>query len=270
MSKHFQLPEKEHFSIQEISERWGCEASRVKHYIYDMRTLRPTVMPEGFDLPTEKIIFGLPDKFFFNDEANEADFSGLPKYLYVQPVGFPDRFEDRHSADSSDWYFIFNSFKDFAGEAYFLAEVDNLFPPDKKEITYNPHNFRVRATELVITREERDRFESEHTLTQENEQSHDEITRLQNNITQLRAENTELKNNNEQANSDLSERGEVTYLNIIGAMLKLFTCDTPFKKQSAIIAALEELHKGKQGISKRSLEDKFALANRQLEKTGDV
>ena len=69
----------------------------------------------------------------------------------------------------------------------------------------------------------------------------------------------------------LAPRAETTYLNIIGAMLSLMLGRTPsgrpqsvFDNQSAIVSALLADHEGKQGISKRTLEDKFAEANRSL------
>ena len=67
------------------------------------------------------------------------------------------------------------------------------------------------------------------------------------------------------------ERAETTYLNIIGAMLALMLGKSPagkpqsvFDNQAAIIAALLGHHKGKPGISARTLEDKFAAAKRSL------
>jgi len=75
---------------------------------------------------------------------------------------------------------------------------------------------------------------------------------------------------NDKSKAPLSDRGEITYLNIIGAMLELFRNDTSYNKQSTIIRALEASHKGKQGISERGLEDKFSAANQQLKKTKEL
>jgi hypothetical protein len=89
------------------------------------------------------------------------------------------------------------------------------------------------------------------------------------------------KNDLEQLNQSLeaaiakmgnpSERAESTYLNIIGAMLELFLSESPggqahsiFSNQSAVIQALLGYHEGKQGISARTLEEKFAAAKRSL------
>ncbi len=70
------------------------------------------------------------------------------------------------------------------------------------------------------------------------------------------------------------ERAETTYLNIIGAMLALILGKSPggkpqsvFANQTAIINALLGHYEGKPGISARTLEDKFAAANRSLNAT---
>lgn len=67
---------------------------------------------------------------------------------------------------------------------------------------------------------------------------------------------------------------EATYLNIIGALLELALGKTPagkpqsvFESQAAIIEALLARHADKPGISKTTLEAKFADARRRLNST---
>lgn len=75
----------------------------------------------------------------------------------------------------------------------------------------------------------------------------------------------------------LASRAETTYLNIIGGLLALMLGKSPagkpqsvFNDQTAIISALLAHYgegseqKTKQGITKRTLEEKFAAANRSL------
>lgn len=71
----------------------------------------------------------------------------------------------------------------------------------------------------------------------------------------------------------LSERSELTYQNIIGALLQLFLDQSPagkplsvFKNQAAIVDAVIARHKDIPGLSKRTLDEKFAAANRSLKK----
>jgi hypothetical protein len=66
-------------------------------------------------------------------------------------------------------------------------------------------------------------------------------------------------------------RAEITYLNIIGALLGLMLGKSPagkeqsvFDSQASIISALLAHHDGKPGLSARTLEDKFAEAKRTL------
>ncbi|MBV6827353.1 hypothetical protein [Pseudomonas sp. PD9R] len=72
----------------------------------------------------------------------------------------------------------------------------------------------------------------------------------------------------------LSERSELTYQNIIGALLNLFLDQSPaghplsvFKSQSAIVDAVIARYSEVPGLSKRTLDEKFAAANRNLKKS---
>ena len=93
----------------------------------------------------------------------------------------------------------------------------------------------------------------------------------------LRAERDELITKNEQLvdqlrpEKDLGLRAETTYLNIIGGLVALFLMKTPagkphsvFNSQSALIDQLLANFK-KSGVTKRTLEEKFAAANKSLE-----
>lgn len=71
----------------------------------------------------------------------------------------------------------------------------------------------------------------------------------------------------------LSERSELTYQNIIGALLNLLLGQSPagkplsvFNNQSAIVDAITARHTDLLGLSKRTLDEKFAAANRSLKK----
>ncbi|MEA1028104.1 hypothetical protein T3A99_05920 [Pseudomonas sp. N-137] len=71
----------------------------------------------------------------------------------------------------------------------------------------------------------------------------------------------------------LSERSEHTYLQIIGALLNTFLDSSPagkplsvFRSQSAIVDAITARHNDIPGLSKRTLDAKFAAANRSLKK----
>ncbi|RMP75003.1 hypothetical protein ALQ17_01949 [Pseudomonas fluorescens] len=74
-------------------------------------------------------------------------------------------------------------------------------------------------------------------------------------------------------NGQLSERSEMTYHNIIGALVSLLLDHSPsgkplsvFTNQAAIVDAIVARHKDVPGLSKRTLDEKFAVANRSLKK----
>ena len=71
--------------------------------------------------------------------------------------------------------------------------------------------------------------------------------------------------------SPLNERAETTYLNIVGSLLELLLGSSSsgkpyssFETQEAVISAVLAYHEHKQGISARTLQEKFAAANRSL------
>jgi hypothetical protein len=75
------------------------------------------------------------------------------------------------------------------------------------------------------------------------------------------------------ANRNVSDRSETAYLHIIGAMVSLFLDHSPsgkphsvFRSQAAIVDALTAHFNNLSGISKRTLDEKFAAAKRSLSK----
>lgn len=71
----------------------------------------------------------------------------------------------------------------------------------------------------------------------------------------------------------VSERSEITYLNIIGVLVNLLLGHSPagkplsvFKNQAAIVDAILARYRDVPGLSKRTLDEKFAAANRSLKK----
>jgi hypothetical protein len=63
----------------------------------------------------------------------------------------------------------------------------------------------------------------------------------------------------------LGDRERQTLLNTIAVLLELIQTGTPGRKSEAeVISEMLDNHSGKQGISKRTLEEKFAAAKRSL------
>jgi len=99
---------------------------------------------------------------------------------------------------------------------------------------------------------------------------HEEVQRLDREVFGAGAKATEAP----AASAPMNPRAEATYLNTIGAMLELVLGKTPagkpqsvFESQGAIIDALIAHHGTKPGISKTTLEAKFAEARRRLNST---
>lgn len=75
------------------------------------------------------------------------------------------------------------------------------------------------------------------------------------------------------ANSKLSDRSEAGYLKVIGALVELILGHSPsgkphsvFDSQTSIVDSISAHHKDDPGLSKRTLDAKFAAANRILKK----
>jgi hypothetical protein len=89
--------------------------------------------------------------------------------------------------------------------------------------------------------------------------------------TDIEAFEADVAQGNQAAPAKTGPRERQTLLNIVAGMLDLMLGKTPagnpqsvFKSQAAVIDALLAHHEGKQGITKRTLEEKFAQAKRGL------
>ena len=74
-----------------------------------------------------------------------------------------------------------------------------------------------------------------------------------------------------QSNNIVSQRSETTYLRVIGALVSLMLGHSPsgkpfsvFNSQAAIVSALLAHNENVPGITKRTLDEKFAAAKRSL------
>jgi hypothetical protein len=157
------VPEKFYFDIREIAERWGCEREHVEQYI-EQGLLRQAVITKNI---TGAYLLN-PDEIPDSDEKKKhvntlglwvvddnyfCFYFSLPrhsdhKFLYLNAEYFeadPDSFDGYEDMTSC--------VETFHGERIYLISMES---PDR---TYH---LKVRCFPLVITREERDRFEREH------------------------------------------------------------------------------------------------------------
>jgi len=119
--------------------------------------------------------------------------------------------------------------------------------------------------------------EAARTLTYERDWFKSLVTERDNEISALRTEiHALLKSLDSNARGkpsaqSLSTRAERVYLHIIGGQLELLLSEEhpgkarrKFRTQEEVIAALTDLYGRRLGITKSTLESKFALANRML------
>lgn len=130
----------------------------------------------------------------------------------------------------------------------------------KTHSTINVESFQALQADLEASRSEIDRMRSR-------------IKKITDERDGLIGENNSLKAMVEKNNA-LGTRSETTYLNIIGGILKLMLSRSPagkphsiFESQAAIISALLAHFPNTQGMSARTLEEKFASANQSIKST---
>ncbi|HFV8576194.1 TPA: protein kinase, partial [Escherichia coli] len=92
-----------------------------------------------------------------------------------------------------------------------------------------------------------------------------------NEISELQGERDSLRRMVDNSVQNIDQRSETTYLNIIGGLLFLMLGRSPagikqsvFENQSSIISNLLGHFEGKPGMSSRTLEAKFAEANKSI------
>ncbi|MBA0207145.1 hypothetical protein H2Y57_07495 [Pectobacterium aroidearum] len=135
---------------------------------------------------------------------------------------------------------------------------DFLFSPEEQfsAITINMNSVHILLAELEVMRIKNNHLETQH-------------NNIQNDYLSLKAICASAMLNSTQP--ALGERSESTYLTVIGALISLYNKHSPsgqaytlFTSQDAVISALIAHYGDKRGISKSTLENKFAQAKRLL------
>lgn len=138
------------------------------------------------------------------------------------------------------------------------------FPEQRPAFLFSRHE---RIAHPVIT------LEAGHALLIERESLKSQLEQCRHQLHQLQEQQKKQGSPNLNCTlCPLSDRGETTYLNIIGTMLALMLGRTPsgapyssFNSQDAIISALIAHHGNLMGITERTLQAKFAQARRRLQ-----
>ncbi|ACX88309.1 hypothetical protein F6Q07_02010 [Pectobacterium parmentieri] len=135
---------------------------------------------------------------------------------------------------------------------------DFLFSPEEQ---LTPISININSVQILLTELEVMRIKNTNLEEQRNNIQHDYLS--------LKAIYTSSMKHPTQPT--LGERSESTYLTIIGALISLYNQHSPsgqaytlFTSQDAVISALIAHYGDKRGVSKSTLESKFAQAKRQL------
>lgn len=160
------LPEKSYFSPAEIAERWGCPVERVMHYMNEGQ-LRPALLSaELFEWMHNIAEASAPLVYLSPDD--------WPHYFYLAstPEAIEMRFERRPGFSLKQWNFDAVQVEDIDGRVYWLLDAsgkrraynanhlitESYFAPTGGVYT----SWEWKQDAVIITRDERDRFEREH------------------------------------------------------------------------------------------------------------
>lgn len=190
------LPEKDYFSRQEIAERWGCDVELINYYIKHgllhealhtenfecsgLQMFRYFICTEGSDvfkgfrhLSVKDMTFAQYLESIGHEKPDYLDekLASCPRFVYLKPT-LSNMLETFVEADTSVGY------PNFASVFSFLAtNSDDRYIPIydewENEVT-RPYNQFLEYHEsmdeqIVIPKEERDRFEREHSGAKEKE-----------------------------------------------------------------------------------------------------
>lgn len=147
--------------------------------------------------------------------------------------------------------------------------MQTYYPDQKPDFLFAPAKEAYEKVSLgtfLALKADRDTIQRELNILR---QSHQEFLR---DLESIGLERDELKTL-VKTHNHISDRSEITYLNIIGVLVNLLLGHSPagkplsvFKNQAAIVDAVLARYRDAPGLSKRTLDEKFAAANRSLKK----
>jgi hypothetical protein len=244
------LPEKDYFAVDEIRGRWNIDEGTFWHYVKHQKLLRVAlpaidglscIRADDLDHPGYQSLIDQAQNFrepcddawlekmireagtiFGADCFGDAELRPLPAFLYPANPNVPD--------EKSEF------FTDYAGDLYLFADeiVDGgRFRNTIVHLEFGEH-------ELVVERQERDRFEAKY-----NDQSGNLVANHPENPASLREASNRLR--------------------LIGMMLELLTHKDKargFSSQEQLATYLEKEAGNADGMSTSNLKQVFAQANK--------
>ncbi|MCP5187032.1 MAG: hypothetical protein H6991_04640 [Pseudomonadales bacterium] len=185
------LPEKSYFSVLEIAERWGCSSEQVIHYM-DEGQIRPAI--KSVD------IFGLG--IFDLDVVIEAEKrAGRDFHADIWQFATGHSIDKQNIIDATLWFrrefrfyyinrqdiehigdrTVISMMEDLGRHKYGLVRGCDTYEPAVHDITNlvirgdeSPyilvhHPYTWNPLNVIVSREERDRFEFEHSISRNSE-----------------------------------------------------------------------------------------------------
>ena len=244
-----QLHVREYLTFEELEKRWACSTNDLK-----------SLVVHGHLIPS----------FFINHVAHKVRFSWQadcepPYWLAVVVETQTDEEWDEppsHLHDTEGLYYLLHPQVEAALDCrffYFSTDKDHQEGPGEANVCFmlNSHGKHPLSRGItlemvlekgVITMAEIERYESRVRLRHESDVASNEVS----------ASSLEV-------GKPLHPRVETSYLNIIAGMLELLPTPREGRtSEAAVIAELVENYGDKPGISKSSLEQKFATAKRRI------
>ncbi len=222
-------PEKGWYRLSEIAEEWSQEIGRTitnKEILHYGIFSKLSICVFAFDIRAHKNKRGTKENFL---------------------EGVPETISGLFKINQTDLLKI-----EATGESYinFFFDLDDDVSDLLQERWFTSQPPRITINDLVVLRKERDRFEKE------------------NRIGAYAGTMPDLNKPDR-----LDPRKETTYLNVIGAMLHILLNPPQDDKgnlknintQAAVIDEIVDLFGHKQGISERTLQDKFSAAKKSLD-----
>lgn len=163
MINEFVPPEKDYFTIEEVAEKWRTNPKNIENYIYSQKILK-LAMRRG-DIQ-EYITFDSRYSYFLNGPKRakkEIEKYDFPRFLYIDPneTDPPQEFDMREGCCR------ITHFLDLEQNKYFITRRSKRpmsRKPDAKIEAEDTLTLTIVHCVLVVTREERNRFENVHSF----------------------------------------------------------------------------------------------------------
>ncbi|MFT6402335.1 MAG: hypothetical protein ACJAW1_001498 [Glaciecola sp.] len=181
------LPEKSYFSHEELALRWQCEQSLIDHYINEgwlreaVDAKENYILKSLFDINNSKILEKLEqlNEYISIEKLGERlleNHKDIYDFIsYIKPTRFVYILGKNHSLSQLPYnlskdevnpiFFCSTVFTSFSGDLIFSGKLNDKEITGDEKSQLNFESPILSYDDLVITREERDRFEKEYNLT---------------------------------------------------------------------------------------------------------